>query len=509
MRLLLRRPEAALFALAFGAYAYFFQAGGWNENVRLDLTRAIVEEHTIVIDYYAGNTGDFCVFNRHFYCDKAPGTSVLGVPVYAAWRAVARDMRPRGRMVHLGAYLVTLCVVGLPSALAVAALFRLAMRWGAPAAAAAVLAMAWAFGTLALPYATLLYGHQLAAALLVFAVALLARAPDAPSSDAARWTQARMFLAGLALGSAFATEYPVALPLAVIGLYALAVVRPWSRLVWLALGAAPPLLALAVYHTAAFGSPLTFPYVSSPDVAREGGLFLGLTLPDPRVTYKILFSFDRGLLRHVPWLALALAGGARMAARREGRAEGLLCLSVMALALSFNSSLSTTPGDWKAGAGIGTRHLVASLPFYILAIGGLIAPPPAWWRRRPLRWAAIAVFAALVVGSTAKMVAATAVRPEPSGIDDPFVDYIWPHWERGEVALNPIVMHNGPMADDPQAWNLGQKWFGLTGRTSLVPLAGFALLATTWLVWTLKQRAEVLSQGGHSHVTTMGVRGPP
>jgi hypothetical protein len=483
----LSRPEAALFVLALGTYAYFFQAGGWNQNVRLDLTRAILEEHTVVIDDYVGNTGDFSVFNRHFYCDKAPGVSVLSLPVYAAWSWVARDMRPRGRMIHLGGYLVTLWAIGLPSALAVAVLFRLALRWSASAPAAAGLALAWAFGTIALPYATLLYGHQLAAALLVLAVALVARAPDVPASNTARWTPVRLFAAGLLLGTAFATEYPVALPLAAIGLYALVVVRPWPRLVWLALGAAPPILALAVYHTAAFGSPLTFPYAATQDVARERGLFLGITLPDPRVAYKVLFSFDRGLLEHAPWLALALPGGLRMAARRERRAEGLLCLSVMALGLWFNASLTTTRGDWKGGSGIGTRHLVASLPFYVLAMVGLIAPAPSWWRRRSLRWAAVAVFAALVVASTAKMVAATAVRPEPSGIDDPFVDYIWPRWQRGEVAVNTMVMHNGPMADDPQAWNLGQKWLGLTGRTSLVPLAGFALLGTGWLAWTVRR----------------------
>jgi len=39
---LLPRSEAALFVLALGAYAYFFQGGGWNANVRFDLVRALV-----------------------------------------------------------------------------------------------------------------------------------------------------------------------------------------------------------------------------------------------------------------------------------------------------------------------------------------------------------------------------------------------------------------------------------------------------------------------------------
>ena len=32
MRTMLSRPEAALFVLVFSAYAYFYQAGGWNQN---------------------------------------------------------------------------------------------------------------------------------------------------------------------------------------------------------------------------------------------------------------------------------------------------------------------------------------------------------------------------------------------------------------------------------------------------------------------------------------------
>jgi hypothetical protein len=180
-----------------------------------------------------------------------------------------------------------------------------------------------------------------------------------------------------------------------------------------------------------------------------------------------------------------------MIARRHQRAEGVLCLAVMALGLWFNSSLTTTPGDWKGGAGVGTRHLVPSLPFYIIAIAGLVMGPAAWWRRRTIRWAVAAAFGVLVAISGSRMALATAVRPEPSGIDDPFADYIYPRWRRGGVAVNTMVMHSGPMADDPQAWNLGQKWFGLTGRASLVPLAGFVLMATGWLVRTLRGRAAL------------------
>ena len=50
MRERLWRPATPLFALVLGAYAYFYQAGGWNQNARFDLVRALVEQGTLTID---------------------------------------------------------------------------------------------------------------------------------------------------------------------------------------------------------------------------------------------------------------------------------------------------------------------------------------------------------------------------------------------------------------------------------------------------------------------------
>src|SRR5262249_29674879 len=270
-----------------GVYAYFFQGGGWNGNSRFDLVRAIVEEHTFVIDDYEDNTRDLAFFGGHTYCEKAPGLSILAVPVWAAaLHPLARGERPRRRLVHRGAYLATVLAVSLPSAIAVVLTFRIAAGLGAPRAAAAAVALAYAFATLALPYATLFYAHQLVAALLLGAFAILFQGRAAPE----RTTRGRLVLAGLLLGYPIASEYPTALLAAVIGVYAIAVVRPWPRLGWLILGGAIPILLLAAYHTAAFGGPLTVPYSGSVDPNRQGGLLVGVTAPDPRLLGRILFS---------------------------------------------------------------------------------------------------------------------------------------------------------------------------------------------------------------------------
>ena len=53
----MKRTRAALFTLLFVSFAYFYQAGGWNQNSRFALVRAITNEHTLNIDPFSNATG--------------------------------------------------------------------------------------------------------------------------------------------------------------------------------------------------------------------------------------------------------------------------------------------------------------------------------------------------------------------------------------------------------------------------------------------------------------------
>ena len=57
-----RGSRRLLFVLLFASYAYFYQAGGWNQNSRFDLIRAITNEHTHNIDPFKLSTGDKAFF---------------------------------------------------------------------------------------------------------------------------------------------------------------------------------------------------------------------------------------------------------------------------------------------------------------------------------------------------------------------------------------------------------------------------------------------------------------
>ena len=75
-----RRRAVILGGALLLSYAYFYQGGGWGQNTRLDLVRALVEQHTVFIDDYADNTGDLACANGHELLDKAPGTSFVAAP---------------------------------------------------------------------------------------------------------------------------------------------------------------------------------------------------------------------------------------------------------------------------------------------------------------------------------------------------------------------------------------------------------------------------------------------
>ena len=85
-----QRTAAVLGVTLFLSYAYFYPAGGWNQNSRFALIRAILERHTLRIDAYQLHTGDRAFWRGHYYTDKAPGASLLALAPVQAARLVSR-----------------------------------------------------------------------------------------------------------------------------------------------------------------------------------------------------------------------------------------------------------------------------------------------------------------------------------------------------------------------------------------------------------------------------------
>jgi len=166
-------------AVIFFSFMYFYEGGGWNQNSRFDLLRAIVERHTLQIDAYHENTQDKAHFKGHYYSDKAPGVVFLAVPFAMVVRPVLRrvGMDPESARGELAlSYLVSVCTVALPAALAGVCLFFLAIRFGCDATSSAFGAAVMCLGTPMWAYASLFWAHALVGACLLFAFAALANA---------------------------------------------------------------------------------------------------------------------------------------------------------------------------------------------------------------------------------------------------------------------------------------------------------------------------------------------
>jgi hypothetical protein len=544
---LLHRPETALFLLVFCAYAYFYQAGGWNQNSRFALVRSVVEKRTSIIVGYHLATGDLAChgpngackdkrradpkLGEHNYCDKAPGSSWLAAPAYAVVHLVwGGDENANPHYLDAAAYVSTVWAVSLPSAFAVVFLYLLLGALNLPRWGRAMAALAYGLGTLAFPYSTLFYGHQLVAALVLIPFAMLVHARRrAPEGLPPR--RRTLAIAGFLLGAAVAVEYQAVLAAAPIVIYAARFVRPWSRFGWLILAGAIPGLSLAAYHWVVFGGPLTFPYEFSNQDNRNQGFFMGLGAPSGEALWNILFSSHRGLFYSAPWLLLAVPGAVCLWLRRF-RAEVLVCVSVVLLFAWLNGSLV----DWRGGWALGARYLIPAIPFLAILAAGVARAPKArepvneaaagqrsrrtpariagireltvgaaaFWSEWPwLRRAGAAVTLVAIAYSTFMMLVGTAVKPEVPlhyrtveqrvvVLRAPFGEFLLPNFYDGKLAVNTQSITSAEaqfvakeFVGTRHAWNLGQL-MGLKGLPSLLPLLLLLLACGSWLSWALR-----------------------
>ncbi len=432
----LRSTAAIVAVLLFFTYAYFLSAPHWNENSRFDLTRSLVERQRLDIDPYHHNTGDKSERGGHFYSDKAPGASFLATPIYAAYYGYLRltgaenpssrpapdpdDVMVNGTF-RRSIYLCNLFTNALAGALLGAGFFwMLVTRLSVPRAQALVATAALGVGSIVLPYATLFFGHVLAAAFLFGAFAAVpARRPG---------------LAGALAGLAVLTEFPTAVPAVALAVYAAVVER--RRAIRFAAGAALPLLLLVAYQAAAFGSPFSPGYAHVSDPRFSEGMsrgIMGVGWPRPDVLAAILVGRGRGLLYLCPVLVLGFIGLVRSRAYFAG--------GIVAYFLLFNAGYYM----WDGGAATGPRHLIPALPFLALGIPFAFR---TWWFALPL-----------LALSTANVLAATALAPTMRRLDDVLLQFIYPSIADGQVALA------------VGSTNLGLL-IGLPGLWSLVPLLG-------------------------------------
>ncbi|NJN95485.1 MAG: hypothetical protein HC875_15930 [Anaerolineales bacterium] len=312
-----KRIAILIFLTLLFCYGYFFPRWAeWNQNSRMDLTLALVEQGTIRIDDYYENTGDYAVYDGHIYTDKAPGTSLLGTPTYFVFRllsdtppvrailqrmsssqALSNTFNEEGtglleQKVYFAAalYATTFVTIALPSALLGVLLFGFLGRLIQPVAPRVMLVLAYGLATVVFPYSTVFYGHQPAAVMLFGAFYLLYRIRLREMSQEWLWA-----VGGL-LGLAVLTEFPALFPLILLSLYAFWLLDKKWQIIKIGLGGLPFALILGWYNFSAFGSPFasSYKYLGRfPEISNTG--FLGFSQPSWDAVWGVTFSPYRGL----------------------------------------------------------------------------------------------------------------------------------------------------------------------------------------------------------------------
>jgi hypothetical protein len=438
-----------VFLLLLASYGYFFPRWAeWNQNSRMDLTVALVEQGRIQIDDYYDNTGDYALYGGHVYTDKAPGTSFLAVPAYAAFRALAGTPLVQSAMRRLSdssalastlreggtgllankvyfaaaLYAATFVTVSLPSALLGALLFLFMGQFLPSRRVRLALCLAYGLATVVFPYSVVLYGHQIAAALVFAAYLLIHR------QRSGRLGGGWLALAGALLGLAVLVDFPALLLAAVLCVYALLELPERRWLAALLAGALPFALVLAWYNTAAFGSPLasSYRYLGRfPEIPRTG--VMGFSLPSLQALWGITFSPYRGLFFMSPFLLLGIPGLVRALRSPRWRPDGILWLAAILAQLVFVSAWY----DWRGGFAIGPRNLILMLPFLLPAVAVFLGEG----ERRQAR---VASFALLTLISFA-VVGISAVSGQDFAsieIRNPLVEFFWPKFAAGDITRN-------------------------------------------------------------------------
>lgn len=474
--------EWIIFFLLWITYAYFYQASQHNENARFDQIRAVIEKWQLNIDPFAFNSADIIRYdNNLLYPNKAPGTTYVGIPFFFLAKIFFGIFTfPEWMKYHFICYITTVFTINLISAFCGVCIYWLLLRMSKNVFLSVFITFSYTLGTIAFPFATLYFSHQLAASLVFicyYAVFAVIDDFDKKKKSSQRYDYLRLIGGALAGGFAFVTEYPTLIAIAAIELYALIMmlkrkmaVKWFTFSVFLAIGMAP----LFIYNMKAFGKIWYVPYeaytkagTTTFEEHKKG--FVGVQLPwkNPhfmRQMKEITYRPQRGLFYCNPNLILIFPGfiiGLIAAIYRRKRIlDVLMSLGIFVSFMMFNASYGDTILFWGGGYSIGPRHIVPMLPF-------LIIPLYYFAEIRFLR----PFFYILTLISIFFSLAATAIEPRvPFEYYNPVTHLHIPFYLNAKLALcNTGVFSSNFMTENSVAFNIG-KLIRLHPNIQLLPL---------------------------------------
>jgi len=441
------RRSVGLLLLLLGTHLYFaneFRAfPNTNVRSRVYLTLAILDDHLLSIDGCVqryGVTQDMASHGGRLYTDKAPGYSVLLVPI--AWvlrNTIINDDNIRGMCIAL-----RVLGLSLPAVVFWFSQRRYFAKLAGDETRGIAIVLAGALGTNFFIYSTQLFSHAAAAMLLFLAYRTVAGA----------LTTARVFAVALLLGFCFTVDFVTAPGVAVIVVWML--IRAQLRIAPIAAS----LIALMIvvlpwmaYNRACFGSPLSvgFHHHADPNYgeAYRRGL-AGIQPPDLKALLGATILPPHGLAFMSPFLVLAPLGWWRMWNDRTSREAGAVCASVCIGTWLFVMTLV----DWRGGWSVSVRYLVPIIPFALAGVAAAIAQNEA-------RMARLVFVAGAVLGIMQTALAAATFPDFPGNFRDPFYDLCIPLLQRG--CVNGVI------------------WNSAASPIEIAPFAVLMMIAVGWV----------------------------
>jgi hypothetical protein len=446
-----------------------------NEFSRWVVAVAIVEFRTIeatpVINATHVRMEDLSIVDGRLYSNKAPGGALVGLPAYAIARSIVGPPTAHNMRATLNA--MRLLGATLPAILAAMWVGASARRLGASDDRARFAATAMLFGTPLFAYGLLFFAHALSAFTLFGAFALLFLTED-------RGPRTADFYAGALIGLAVLSEYPSAIPGAVLVACALPRLRV-GGMVRVIAGGLPFAIVMGVYNRLAFGRFFTVSSAHEVDAniraMAQRGLF-GIGLPSPEYLLRLLIDPSKGLFVLSPVLLIALLG--IRAARRAMPPSAFVAL--LATPLSILLTFAGYP-NWFGGWTVGARYLVAAVPFLALLIA----------------FATETSVEALLLGASATVIAIVSlvfpfIAPDYPA---PWVSFSWPILRGGYVAPNLFHLVARPLA-------IAVPFVIVAAAAAVaVPRRRIALVVAGGAVWLIAGFAAERSRPGPPYIRAL------
>ena len=388
----LNSTKFRLFIVVFGVYLYFLNGfHSVNEWSRYSLILAIVEEHTFIIDKYILSFIDISYYNGHYYSDKPPGLSFLGVPVYF----IAKFIINWWWITYL-----LIALIALFSSLSVVLIYELVGFLGGTKTSKILTALTYAFGTIAWVYSKTFFSHGFSAFLLLLSMYY-----------ARLYIQENyikfIFLAGIAMGYSFLVDYSNLFLLIPFLLY-FVLHDAKKKIFYFLLPVAIFLVILGAYHYICFDNPFNTPYMyqyrfGNPQNVGffSNPVYIGL--------YGLLFSSYRGIFYLSPILLLSPWGCFIL--YEKYKPETVLILSSFIIFVLFYSTYIL----WHGGRCYGPRFILNVIPFFTLPIAQVIE------KYKDLRLFLIPFFILMVYSIFTNAMGVVASYYVPEEIKNPFL----------------------------------------------------------------------------------------